>query len=163
MDKLYLKRNDVMKTQTPLYQKTRKQQTLKSDISFSGIGVHTGHIVNIRFCPAAEGTGIIFKRMDIPGHPEIPAALEYVCDTLRCTTIGIGSVCIHTIEHVMAALKANQIDNLTIEIDGIEPPVGNGSSDVFVEMIENAGIIQQKAATPIMKIQEPIGRKGMSI
>lgn len=137
-------------------QKTRKQRTLKSSSSFSGIGVHTGEVVTMHLKPAAEGTGIIFKRIDQPGAPEIPAALEYVCDTLRCTTIGIGSLKIHTIEHVMAALKANHIDNLIIEIDGIEPPVGNGSSDVFVEMIENAGIVEQKATTPIMKLQEPI-------
>lgn len=141
---------------TTIFQKTRKQHTLKRDISFSGIGVHTGQMVSIRFCPAAESTGIVFKRLDIPGHPIIPATLEYVCDTLRCTTIGIGAIRIHTIEHVMAALKANQIDNLIIEIDGVEPPVGNGSSDVFVEMIEEVGIEEQKATTPIIKIQQPL-------
>lgn len=139
-----------------LCKKTRKQQTLKSPVNFSGIGVHTGQMVNLRFCPALEGTGIIFKRIDIPGHPEIPATLEYVCDTLRCTTLGIGTLRIHTVEHVMAALKAYQIDNLVIEIDGIEPPVGNGSSDVFVDMIEEAGIIEQKATKPIIKIREPV-------
>ncbi len=137
-------------------QKTRKQRTLKSSPSFSGIGVHTGQIVTLRFRPAPEGTGIIFRRTDLPGTPEIPAALEYVCDTLRCTTIGVGAVRINTIEHVMAALKAYQIDNLIVEIDGIEPPVGNGSSDVFVEMIETAGIKEQKAAAPIIRLQEPV-------
>ena len=141
---------------TTISQKNRKQHTLKEDVSFSGIGVHTGQVVTVRFCPAAESTGIIFKRIDIPGFPQIPARLEYVCDTLRCTTIGINDIRIHTIEHVMAALKAYQIDNLIIEIDGIEPPVGNGSSDVFVEMIEKVGITEQKALTPIIKIQQPL-------
>ncbi len=141
---------------TCILQKSRKQNTLKNDISYSGIGVHTGKVVSIRLCPAAESTGIIFKRIDVSGTPEIPARLEYVCDTLRSTTIGINDLRIHTIEHLMAALKAYHIDNLIIEIDSIEPPVGNGSSDVFVEMIEKAGIAEQQAVTPVIKIQQPI-------
>lgn len=134
----------------------RKQRTLKQDARFSGIGVHTGEIVSMRFCPAEEGTGIVFKRIDLPGQPVIPATLEYVCDTLRSTTLGIGNVRIHTVEHVMAALGAYRIDNLCIEIDGIEPPVGNGSSDVFVQMIEEAGILEQNSIAPMIKVHKPV-------
>lgn len=134
----------------------RKQQTLQRDACYTGIGVHTGEIVSLRFCPAAEGTGIVFKRIDLPGQPVIPATLEYVCDTLRCTTIGVGNVRIHTVEHVMAALSAYRIDNLCIEIDGIEPPVANGSSDVFVHMIEEAGILEQTSAVPVIKVHKPV-------
>jgi UDP-3-O-[3-hydroxymyristoyl] N-acetylglucosamine deacetylase len=140
----------------PLKQLTRKQYTLKEPTSFSGIGIHTGKIVNLRFCPAKEGTGIIFKRMDLAGHPIIPARLEYVQDTSRSTTIGIKEIRIHTVEHVLAAIKACQIDNVCIEISNIEPPVGNGSSDVFVEMIEKVGVRAQEANTCIVKIQQPI-------
>lgn len=135
---------------------SRKQNTLRQPANFTGIGVHTGEIVSMRFCPAEEGTGIVFKRIDVPGQPIIPATLEYVCDTMRCTTIGIGKVRIHTVEHVMAALSAYQIDNLCIEIDGIEPPVGNGSSDVFVNMIEEAGILEQSAPAPVIEIHHPV-------
>lgn len=134
----------------------RKQRTLKTESSFSGIGIHTGAQVKMRFIPAKEGTGIIFKRVDLPSHPIIPATLEYVCDTARSTTIGIADIRIHTIEHVLAAIRAYEIDNLCIEVSNLEPPVGNGSSDVFVEMIENSGILEQEALVPIVKIQTPI-------
>lgn len=134
----------------------RAPHTLKSKTEFSGIGIHTGRDVTMRFCPAPVGTGIVFKRTDLPTQPLIPATVEYVCDLLRSTTIGIGEVKIHTVEHVLAALNAYHIDNLIIEIDNIEPPVGNGSSDVFVEMIENVGIEPQKGEIPVFKIEEPV-------
>lgn len=110
----------------------------------------------MRFLPAKEGTGLTFKRVDLPGAPEIPATVEYVCANTRNTTLGIADIRIHTVEHVLAALKAYDIDNLIIELDGIEPPVGNGSSDVFVEMIEQVGITEQSATKPISKIDHPI-------
>lgn len=134
----------------------RKQRTLKEVATFSGIGIHTGKEVGLRFCPAKEGTGIVFKRIDLPGQPIIPATVEYVQDTSRSTTIGIKDVRIHTVEHVLSAIRAYQIDNLCIEITSIEPPVGNGSSDVFVEMIEKAGIREQEHTLPIVKIQQPV-------
>lgn len=134
----------------------RKQRTIKAPVSFSGIGIHTGKEVGIRFCPEKEGTGIVFRRTDHPNKLVIPATVEYVQDTSRSTTIGIRDVRIHTVEHVLSAIKAYNIDNLSIEIGGIEPPVGNGSADVFVEMIDRVGIQQQKQTVPIVKIQHPV-------
>lgn len=134
----------------------RKQKTLKSSAEFSGIGIHTGKNVCMRFCPAKEGTGIVFKRLDLPSTPIVPATIEYVRDTNRSTTLGVADVRIHTVEHVLAALRAYGVDNLCIEIDNLEPPVGNGSSDVFVEMIENAGLVEQTATVPVLKIEKPI-------
>ncbi len=134
----------------------RKQRTLKNSTSFSGIGIHTGKEVGLRFCPAKEGTGIVFKRIDLPSQPVIPATVEYVQDTSRSTTIGINDVRIHTVEHVLSAIKAYKIDNLCIEISSIEPPVGNGSSDVFVEMIEKVGVREQEHSVHIVKIQQPV-------
>lgn len=134
----------------------RKQRTLNDSTSFSGIGIHTGKEVGLRFCPAKEGTGIFFKRIDLPSQPEIPATIEYVQDTARSTTIGIKDVRIHTVEHVLSAVKAYNIDNLCIEISNVEPPVGNGSSDVFVEMIEKVGVREQEHTLPIVKIQQPV-------
>ncbi len=134
----------------------RKQQTLKERVDFSGIGIHTGRDVHMSFIPAKEGTGIVFKRVDLPSKPIIPATVEYVSDTLRSTTIAVGDIKIHTVEHVLAAIHAYQIDNLIIELDNIEPPVGNGSSDVFVEMIEKAGIKEQAEEIDIVKIEKPI-------
>lgn len=134
----------------------RKQRTLNKHASFSGIGIHTGTEVGLRFCPAKEGTGIVFKRIDLPGNPIIPATVEYVQETSRSTTIGVKDIRIHTVEHVLSAIKAFSIDNLIIEISSFEPPVGNGSSDVFVEMIEQAGIKEQEQTLPIVKIQHPV-------
>lgn len=134
----------------------RKQFTLNEPTAFSGIGIHTGKIVNLRFCPAKEGTGIVFKRTDLPGQPIIPATLEYVLDTARSTTIGIKDIRIHTVEHVLAAIKACQVDNVCIEISSIEPPVGNGSSDVFVDMIEKVGIKEQEGTLRVFKIDHPV-------
>lgn len=136
--------------------KYRQQRTLKKPVSFSGIGIHTGKEVSITFHPAKENSGVSFCRTDLPNRPVIPASVDYVCDTNRSTTIGTREVAIHTIEHVLAAVKAFNIDNLSIEIKGIEPPVGNGSSDVFVEMIEQAEVLEQTESKPIVKIQEPI-------
>lgn len=134
----------------------RKQHTLKERVSFAGIGVHTGREVTLTFCPAPEGTGIIFKRVDLPDQPLIPATVANVCDTLRNTTIGANGVRVHTVEHVLAALHALEIDNLYIEVSNMEPPIGNGSSDVFVEMIQQAGIQEQQAKRPIFKLNKPL-------
>ena len=133
-----------------------KARTVKECASFSGIGIHTGKEVGLRFCPGIAGTGIVFKRVDLPGQPLIPATVEYVQDTSRSTTIGIKEVRVHTVEHVLSAVKAFNIDNLCIEISGIEPPVGNGSADVFVDMIEKAGVIELEHTVPVVKIQRPV-------
>jgi len=135
---------------------SRHQRTLAREVYFSGIGIHTGHEVGLRFCPAKEGTGIIFKRIDLPGQPIIPATVEYVQDTSRSTIIGIKDVRVHTVEHVLSAVKAFKIDNLCIELTTIEPPVGNGSADVFVKMIEDAGIQEQTQTVPIIQLQHPV-------
>lgn len=141
----------------------RNQRTLRTPVSFSGIGIHTGNEVTMQFVPAKAGTGIVFKRMDLPSQPTIPATLEYVCDTSRSTTIGIGRVLVHTVEHVLAALRAYNIDNLSIEVSNVEPPIGNGSSDTFVEMIEKAGIVELQVTTPVVKVTKPIFWSGDDI
>lgn len=107
-------------------------------------------------CPAKEGTGIVFERVDLPGHPQVPATIEYLQETSRSTTIGIGAVRIHTVEHVLAALCAFEIDNVRIELTAAEPPVGDGSSLPFVEMIESCGIQEQAATLPIVQLHQPV-------
>ncbi len=135
---------------------SRSQNTIKNAVSFSGIGIHTGKVVSMRFVPAECGTGIVFKRTDLPGQPVIPATLEYVCDTSRSTTLGVADVRLHTVEHVLAAIRAYQIDNLIVEVSSIEPPVGNGSSDVFVEILDNTGIKEQEMTTPVVHLKNPV-------
>lgn len=145
-----------MQKETKWNIKVRPQRTLQKAVVFSGLGVHTGEKVTMRFCPADEGTGITFQRIDLPEKPLIPANINTVCDTLRSTTIGVGAVRIHTVEHVLAAIRAFDIDNVRIEVSNVEPPIGNGSSDVFIQMIEESGISEQKETTSIYKILEPL-------
>lgn len=136
--------------------KQRKQRTLGNAVAFSGIGIHTGRTVSMRFVPAPPSTGIVFKRVDLPSKPLIPATVEYVLETSRSTTIGIQDVRVQTVEHVLAAIRSNDIDNLYIEIDNIEPPIGNGSSDVFVEMIEEAKVVEQDAVITPVSLTAPV-------
>lgn len=140
----------------PFAQVLRRQRTVARTVEYSGIGIHTGQEVRIRFCPAKEGSGIFFKRIDLPSKPIIPATIEYVFDTSRSTNIGVQDVRIYTIEHVLSALRAYEIDNLCIEISGIEPPAGNGSSDIFVEMLEDADIVEQAATVPVLQLKSPV-------
>lgn len=136
--------------------RSRPQRTLKKEVSFSGVGIHTGKEVSIRFCPAQADSGIVFQRVDLPGKPTIPAAIEYVQDTSRSTTIGVGSASVQTVEHVLAALYAYQIDNLCIKLDEGEPPVGDGSAAPFVKLIEAAEIEEQTITKTIHPLKEPL-------
>lgn len=120
------------------------------------MGLHTGNEVTMTFCPEKEGTGIVFERVDLPGNPVIPATIEYVQETSRSTTIGIGSVRVHTVEHVLAALCAYGVDNVRIQVSAAEPPVGDGSSLPFVEMIEKSGVQQQALSLPIVQLNKPV-------
>ncbi len=135
---------------------SRKQKTIAHEVGYSGIGIHTGQEVSLRFCPAQAGKGIFFKRIDLPGQPIIPATFEYVFDTSRSTNLALQDIKIYTVEHVLAAVRAYEIDNLCIELSGIEPPAGNGSSDVFVDLIEKAGVKEQEESRELIQLQEPV-------
>ena len=117
-----------------------KQTTIKKSISLQGVGIHTGNKVTLTFNPASENTGYIFKRIDLPGQPEIEALSKYVIDTQRGTTLEKDGVKLKTVEHVLAALVGLEIDNVLIHIDSEEPPIMDGSSKFFVEALEKSGI-----------------------
>lgn len=134
----------------------RQQQTLKQSVSHSGIGLHTGTPVTLRFSPAPENHGVIFRRIDLPGKPLIPALVGNVRETARNTTLGVRDISLYTVEHVLAAIRGCDIDNVLIDIDAIEPPAGDGSSSVFVSMIEDAGIQEQRAPLKMHYIKEPV-------
>lgn len=132
------------------------QRTIANPVSMSGIGLHTGTECTMTFKPAAENTGIRFVRVDLGGNPEIPAVAEHVVDVSRGTTIGIGEAKVHTVEHVLAAIMGLQIDNIIIELDGIEPPVGDGSALPYVEVLQKAGFVQQEAPKDYLVIDETV-------
>ena len=133
-----------------------KQKTLLKEVVFSGKGLHTGKITNAKVLPAEIGTGIKFKRVDLEGCPEIPALADYVVDTSRGTVIGVKDATISTIEHLLASLRALEIDNVMIEIDGPEIPILNGSAKPFYDGIVAAGIQEQEADKEYYEITTPI-------
>ncbi len=138
-----------------------KQRTIKSPVSFEGYGLHTGNKTHITFKPAAENYGRCFFRTDVPNSPEIPALVEYVqqnqaIDSLRGTTLAKDGVHVHTVEHVLAALVGLGIDNVLIELDANEPPIGDGSAMPFVNKLLEAGIREQDADKEYVVIEEPI-------
>lgn len=131
-----------------------KQQTIKSEISVSGKGLHTGQEVKLTFKPAAENFGFRFIRTDLENQPEIKANVEYVVDTSRGTTLEHNGVKVYTIEHVLAALVGLQIDNVQIEVNGAEMPILDGSSKLYVEALEKAGIAEQEAEREYFELSE---------
>jgi UDP-3-O-[3-hydroxymyristoyl] N-acetylglucosamine deacetylase/3-hydroxyacyl-[acyl-carrier-protein] dehydratase len=123
-----------------------KQHTLKTPISISGTGLHTGILVDMVLNPANPGFGFHFKRVDLPGEPVIKADCDLVTDTSRGTTLEDKGAKVSTVEHILAALVGMGVDNCLIEINGPEIPIMDGSSQPFVEVIEKAGIAEQEAA-----------------
>lgn len=132
------------------------QKTIRKSISCSGVGLHSGRHVTMTLKPAAENTGIKFIRNDLD-NVVIPAVADSVVETVLCTKIGShNGVTIGTIEHLMAALSALHIDNLIVEVDGPELPIMDGSSVVFVELIESVGLRSQKASRRFIKVLKPV-------
>jgi UDP-3-O-[3-hydroxymyristoyl] N-acetylglucosamine deacetylase / 3-hydroxyacyl-[acyl-carrier-protein] dehydratase len=136
-----------------------QQRTIKHPVTLSGVGIHTGNMTNMTFKPAPENTGIRFRRIDLGGKPEIPADIDYVTDVSRGTTIAIGDAKVHTVEHVMAALVGLQIDNIIIELDNNEPPIGDGSSKPFVDVLLKAELEKQNAPKDYLIIDQTIHYK----
>ena len=132
------------------------QKTIKSEARFSGIGVHTGNKASISFKPAPANSGTKFYRTDFPGEEPIEATIDNVIDVVRGTTLACNGIKIHTVEHVLAALMGFGIDNLIIELDANEPPVGDGSSRPFVDMIQDVGVETQDAPNKIFSPTEPL-------
>ncbi|MCF8305227.1 MAG: bifunctional UDP-3-O-[3-hydroxymyristoyl] N-acetylglucosamine deacetylase/3-hydroxyacyl-ACP dehydratase [Ignavibacteriales bacterium] len=132
------------------------QRTIKQPVSMSGIGLHTGTECTLTFKPAPVNYGIRFVRVDLGGNPEIPANVDYVVEIARGTTLGVGDARVHTVEHVLAACVGMQVDNLIIELDGIEPPIGDGSSLPFVKMLMEAGFEAQNAPKDYLIIDETV-------
>ncbi len=133
-----------------------KQCTIENDVSVKGVGLHTGTPSEITFRPAAINTGVIFRRIDLTGTPEIPAHIDYVVDISRGTTLGINDTKVYTVEHVLAALSGMKIDNAYVDIHGIEPPVCDGSSLEFVKALKRAGVVEQDSPRDFIVIEENI-------
>ncbi len=135
---------------------TNQQQTLASSASVSGSSLHTGEAVTLTLRPAPVGHGRKFRRMDLPERPTLDASIALVKKVERATTLGEGSVMVHTVEHVLSALAGMGVDNVLIEMDANEPPILDGSSLPFVQLIRDVGTVPQEVARPVFELTEPI-------
>jgi UDP-3-O-[3-hydroxymyristoyl] N-acetylglucosamine deacetylase/3-hydroxyacyl-[acyl-carrier-protein] dehydratase len=135
---------------------TEFQQTVGKIAGFTGTALHTGEKVTLRLHPAPVDYGIKFKRKDLQDEPTIDAKIENLKTVERATTIGEGSVRVHTVEHVLAALSAMGVDNAIVEMDANEPPIGDGSAQPYVDLIKRAGITPQEEPRNFFEVREPM-------
>ena len=132
------------------------QHTVGKTASFSGTSLHTGEKVSLRLHPAPVDHGIRFKRKDLQDEPTIDARIDNLKTVERATTIGEGSVRVHTVEHVLAALSGMGVDNAIVEMDANEPPIGDGSAQPYVDLIKRAGVIAQEEPRKFFDVREPV-------
>ncbi len=133
-----------------------RQHTLAKSATITGTSLHTGEKVTLTLQPAPENFGFKFRRIDLEDKPFIPALVEKVQKVERATTISEGGVNVHTVEHVLSALAGMGVDNAIIEMDANEPPIVDGSSLPYVELIKQAGLEEQKEARKVFEVREPI-------
>src|SRR5499427_1858799 len=132
------------------------QHTLAKAAPLSGTSLHTGAKVSLKIQPAAANSGIKFKRKDLQDEPTIDATIANVKTVERATTIGEGSMRVHTVEHVLSALSALGVDNAVVEMDANEPPIGDGSAKPYVDVIKRAGVAAQEAPRRFFHVREPM-------
>jgi UDP-3-O-[3-hydroxymyristoyl] N-acetylglucosamine deacetylase len=132
-----------------------KQTTLAAPVETSGVGLHTAVPVLVRLVPAPPDTGYVFIRTDLGGF-EIPANVEWVAHCSYATTLMRTGVMLSTVEHLLAALRGGGVDNVYIEVDNLEIPIMDGSSEQFTEIIERAGLVEQPVARRSLLVREKI-------
>ena len=129
-----------------------RQRTLKSLVSASGVGLHSGQKVRMTLRPAPADTGIVFRRVDLPSPVDIPARAELVGEARLASTLVKGGVKVHTVEHLMSALGGLGVDNAYVDLDAPEVPIMDGSAGPFVMLIQQAGLEQQAAPKRFLRV-----------
>ncbi|MEX2381556.1 MAG: bifunctional UDP-3-O-[3-hydroxymyristoyl] N-acetylglucosamine deacetylase/3-hydroxyacyl-ACP dehydratase [Opitutales bacterium] len=133
-----------------------KQRSILSEVTLKGKALHTGDDVHLTFKPAPAGHGVIFRRTDLYGKPEIRPQIDLVTELVRSTTISSGYTKIHTVEHVLSALHGCGIDNIIVEMDAGEPPIMDGSARPFVEALLKAEPVEQDALREYFVLDAPL-------
>jgi UDP-3-O-[3-hydroxymyristoyl] N-acetylglucosamine deacetylase len=133
-----------------------RQRTLKSLISASGVGLHTGRKVRMTLRPAPPDTGIVFRRVDLPVPVDIPARAELVGETRLSSCLVRGEAKVYTVEHLMSALGGLGVDNAFVDLDAAELPIMDGSASPFVLLIQQAGIEEQAAAKRFLRVMRRV-------
>jgi UDP-3-O-[3-hydroxymyristoyl] N-acetylglucosamine deacetylase / 3-hydroxyacyl-[acyl-carrier-protein] dehydratase len=136
------------------------QRTIRGEVTVDGIGLHTGEPAEVRFRGAAAGTGVRFRRVDLEGAPEIPADLDHVVSADRGTSLGAGDARAHTVEHLLAAVAALELDNLWIDLTGPEAPIGDGSFAPFLERLAAAEAVVQDRPAKELRLAGPVEAAG---
>ena len=132
------------------------QQTLTKNYSFEGKGLHTGQVAKMVVMPAPVDTGLVFRRVDLEGCPEVEALAENVSNTARSTTIAKGLASVSTIEHILSALTGLGVDNAYIEIDNVEVPILDGSAKPYIDAMWADGLEQQDAPRRYIELKEAV-------
>jgi UDP-3-O-[3-hydroxymyristoyl] N-acetylglucosamine deacetylase len=133
-----------------------RQRSLKSSVSASGVGLHTGQKVRLTLRPAPPDTGIVFRRIDLATPVDIPARAELVGEARMASTLIKDGVKVHTVEHLMSALGGLGVDNVYAEIDAAEMPIMDGSASPFVLLIQQAGIVEQAAPKRFLRVTKRV-------
>jgi UDP-3-O-[3-hydroxymyristoyl] N-acetylglucosamine deacetylase/3-hydroxyacyl-[acyl-carrier-protein] dehydratase len=132
------------------------RNTVAGPASVEGVGLHLGVPCRLTFLPAPSGSGVVFKRIDLPNAPTIPAHVDSAVLTERQTQLGNDPISVHTVEHVLAAVGALEIDDLIIELSGPEPPIADGSAKPFLDALKAVGIARQSGAVQYLELREPV-------
>lgn len=139
-----------------LLESSLRQRTLKNSIQATGVGLHTGKKVFMTLRPAAENTGVVFRRVDLDPVVNIPAQAGYVGDTMLGTTLVSGDARVATVEHLLSAFAGLGIDNAIVEVSAPEVPIMDGSAGPFVFLIQSAGIQEQNSSKKLIRIKRPV-------
>lgn len=133
-----------------------RQRTLKSLVTASGVGLHTGRKVRMTLRPAPIDTGVVFRRVDLASPVDIPARADSVGETRLSSCLVNGEAKVYTVEHLMSALAGLGVDNIYVDLDGPEVPIMDGSAGPFVLLLQQAGLEQQAAAKKFLKVKKPV-------
>lgn len=132
------------------------QKTLAQSVSVAGTGVHSGKQTQLTIKPAPKNHGIKFRRIDLPGTPDIPALFKLVVDTSLATVVGTNGAIVSTIEHLIASFAGLGIDNALVEIDDYEIPIKDGSAKIYTQLMEKTGIVEQDAPKHFFIVKKPV-------
>src|SRR5256886_3925692 len=131
------------------------RRSITTKAAVSGTGLHAGARTEATFLPAPAGQGIVFRRVDLSGKPEVPARLSEVEAVERRTAIGRGESTMHTVEHLLAGVAAHEIDDVTVELSGPEPPILDGSVQPYFQALAEAGPVEVGGEPVVLRVQAP--------
>ncbi len=132
------------------------RRTIRARAAVDGIGLHYGKVCRLVFAPAPSGHGIQFRRVDLPGTPDIPARVDEAVLSERRTQIGDGERALHTVEHVLAAVAGLGIDDLSIEMNAAEPPILDGSARLFHDALVAAGMVEHGGVVEVLRLTDTV-------